>query len=78
MKKNVDLTEGTIWKQLLLFCLPIMFGTLFQQLYNAVDVVVVGQFVGADAIAPYYMLVAFSKSPAAPSAAWGSLSFRWF
>ena len=51
MKKNVDLTEGTIWKQLLLFCLPIMFGTLFQQLYNAVDVVVVGQFVGADAIA---------------------------
>ena len=28
-----------------------MFGTLFQQLYNAVDVVVVGQFVGADAIA---------------------------
>ena len=51
MKTNVDLTEGTIWKQLLLFCLPIMFGTLFQQLYNAVDVVVVGQFVGADAIA---------------------------
>lgn len=51
MKKNVDLTEGTIWKQLLLFCLPIMSGTLFQQLYNAVDVVVVGQFVGADAIA---------------------------
>lgn len=51
MKKNVNLTEGTIWKQLLLFCLPIMFGTLFQQLYNAVDVVVVGQFVGADAIA---------------------------
>lgn len=31
MKKNVDLTEGTIWKQLLLFCLPIMFGTLFQR-----------------------------------------------
>lgn len=51
MKKNVNLTEGTIWKQLLLFCLPIMSGTLFQQLYNAVDVVVVGQFVGADAIA---------------------------
>ena len=51
MKKNVDLTEGTIWNQLLLFCLPIMLGILFQQLYNAVDVVVVGQFVGADAIA---------------------------
>lgn len=51
MKKNMDLTDGKIWKQLLLFCIPIMIGTLFQQLYNAVDVIVVGQFVGTDAIA---------------------------
>ncbi len=51
MEKNVDLTQGKIWRQLLIFCLPIMLGTLFQQLYNAVDVIVVGQFVGADAIA---------------------------
>ena len=55
MKKNVDLTEGTIWKQLLLFCLPIMFGTLFQQLYNAVDVVVVGQL--GDSRRPLYYLI---------------------
>lgn len=51
MKKNIDLTEGKIWKQLLMFCIPIMLGTLFQQLYNAADVIVVGQFVGTDAIA---------------------------
>lgn len=51
MGKNIDLTEGKIWKQLLFFCIPIMLGTLFQQLYNAVDVIVVGQFVGTDAIA---------------------------
>lgn len=51
MGKNIDLTEGKIWKQLLMFCIPIMLGTLFQQLYNAADVIVVGQFVGTDAIA---------------------------
>ncbi len=51
MDKNIDLTKGKIWSQLLAFCIPIMLGTLFQQLYNAVDVIVVGQFVGADAIA---------------------------
>lgn len=51
MRKNIDLTEGKIWKQLLLFSIPIMLGTLFQQLYNTADVIVVGQFVGANAIA---------------------------
>ena len=43
MKYN-RITEGVIWKELILFSLPIMLGTLFQQLYNAVDVIVVGQF----------------------------------
>lgn len=41
-----QITEGVIWKQLLLFCFPIILGTLFQQMYNAADVIVVGQFVG--------------------------------
>ena len=50
-KKNLDLTEGVIWKQLLLFLLPIAVGTLFQQLYSTVDAVIVGQFVGSDALA---------------------------
>ena len=51
MNRTLDLTKGNIWKKLLLFCFPIMLGTLFQQLYNAVDVIVVGRFCGADAIA---------------------------
>ena len=45
------ITEGSIWKPLLLFFLPIVFGTLFQQLYNTVDAVVVGRFVGKEALA---------------------------
>lgn len=50
-KKNLDLTQGVIWKQLLLFLLPIAVGTLFQQLYSTVDAVIVGQFVGSNALA---------------------------
>ena len=50
-KSNLDLTQGVIWKQLLLFLLPIAAGTLFQQLYSTVDAVIVGQFVGPDALA---------------------------
>ena len=50
MKKN-PITEGLIWKQMLLFCIPIMVGTLFQQLYNIVDVIVVGRFVSTKALA---------------------------
>ena len=50
-KKNLDLTQGVIWKQLLLFLLPIAAGTLFQQLYATVDADIVGQFVGSDALA---------------------------
>ena len=45
------IVEGTIWKELLKFFFPIMLGTLFQQLYNTVDTVVVGQFEGSAAVA---------------------------
>ena len=54
MKKqfsNRDLTEGTVWKQLLVFFLPIAAGTCIQQLYNAVDGLIVGRFVGTIALA---------------------------
>ena len=46
-----QITEGVIWKQLLVFFFPIMIGTFFQQLYNTIDTVVVGQFVGTKALA---------------------------
>ena len=45
------ITEGVIWKQLLLFFFPILFGTFFQQLYNTTDAVIVGNFVGKEALA---------------------------
>ena len=45
------ITEGIIWKQLLIFFFPILFGTFFQQLYNTVDAIVVGNFVGTEALA---------------------------
>ncbi|MGN0399280.1 MAG: MATE family efflux transporter [Blautia sp.] len=46
-----QITEGIIWKQILLFFFPIMLGTLFQQLYNTADAIVVGRFVGKEALA---------------------------
>ena len=45
------MTEGCIWKQILLFTLPLMAGNFLQQLYNAVDGIVVGNFVGENALA---------------------------
>lgn len=45
------ITEGVIWKQLLAFFFPILLGTFFQQLYNTVDAIVVGQFLGKEALA---------------------------
>lgn len=50
-KQENGITEGVIWKQLLIFFFPILFGTFFQQLYNTVDAVIVGRFVGKEALA---------------------------
>ena len=46
-----DLTNGVVWKKLLVFFLPIAAGTCIQQLYNAVDGLIVGRFVGTTALA---------------------------
>lgn len=48
---STSITEGSICKSLLAFFFPILFGTVFQQLYNTVDAIVVGQFVGKEALA---------------------------
>jgi putative MATE family efflux protein len=54
MKRNQEssngITEGVIWKQLLIFFFPLLFGTFFQQLYNTADAIVVGRFVGKEAL----------------------------
>ncbi len=51
IKKTVDLTEGSIPKKLLLFALPLIIGNILQQFYNIVDTIVVGKYLGEDALA---------------------------
>ena len=50
-RENMNLTEGSVWRKLLVFFLPIAAGTIIQQLYNAVDGLIVGRFVGTNALA---------------------------
>lgn len=45
------LTEGSIWKKLIGFALPLFLGNLFQQLYNTCDSLIVGNFIGSEALA---------------------------
>ena len=49
--KQLSLTEGSIWKSMLLFALPLFLGAVFQQLYNTFDAWCVGYFLDDDALA---------------------------
>lgn len=49
--KSHNLIEGSIWKSMLLFALPVFLGNLFQQLYNTFDAWCVGNFIGDEALA---------------------------
>lgn len=69
-EKN-NLTEGVIWKKLLFFALPILLGQIFQQLYNTFDSLIVGKFLGDQALAAVsssgsliFMLVGFFQGVA--------------
>ena len=46
-----DMTEGNPWGLLLRFMVPLLVGNLFQQVYSMVDMMIVGRFVGPDALA---------------------------
>ena len=62
---NYDFTKGSIGKQLLLFSLPLMLGNLLQQLYNIVDSIIVGRFLGPDflgAVGAAFALMVFLTS----------------
>jgi len=50
-KLSNGITDGVIWKQLMLFFFPIVLGTFFQQLYNTADAIIVGKFCGKEALA---------------------------
>lgn len=63
--KNLDLTEGNIMHKLLKFAFPIMVGNLLQQLYNIVDTLIVGRYLGENALAAVgsaYTLMVFITS----------------
>ena len=49
--RDINMLEGPALKEILLFSLPIFIGSVFQMMYNLVDSIVVGQFVGANALA---------------------------
>ena len=50
MDRSGNQTTGTIWKQILFFFFPILLGTFFQQLYNTADAMIVGNFLGKEAL----------------------------
>lgn len=63
MEKN--LTEGNILKTMLLFAVPMILGNLLQQVYNIADTIIVGRYIGADALAAVgsaYTLMTFLTS----------------
>ena len=45
------MTEGPIWNRMVAFAVPLFWGNLFQQLYNTVDSLIVGNFLGNNALA---------------------------
>lgn len=49
--KRIDMTTGPIWKCMVSFAIPVFIGHLFQQLYNTADSIIVGNFVGKQALA---------------------------
>ena len=50
-QKTLDMTEGTIWRTLLAFFLPILLGSLLQQLYTTADAIIVGRLAGKQGLA---------------------------
>ena len=51
LKQKGLMIDGVIWKQIFLFSIPLLLGNLFQQLYNAVDSIIVGNYIGSQALA---------------------------
>ena len=67
-KRSRLMTEGSIWKSILLFSVPLILGNMLQQLYNTADSIIVGNFVGSNALAavgssgsPIFLLIGFSQ-----------------
>ena len=65
---NVDLMHGPIFRSLVLFMLPILISNLFQQLYNTVDTMIVGNVLGDTARSTsFWLVLALASATALPS-----------
>ena len=71
-ESKTRMTEGSIARRIILFAIPLFLGNLFQQLYNTVDSIVVGNFLGSEALAAVgssssliMLLISFSMGAAA-------------
>lgn len=71
MKEQKLMTEGSIWRTILFFSIPLILGNLLQQMYNTVDSIIVGNYVGSNALAAVgsstaliNLLIAFSQGAA--------------
>ena len=56
MAKSMDMTRGRPARLIVTFALPLMLGTIFQQLYSLVDSAVVGRLLGVDAVSYTHLL----------------------
>lgn len=70
-EKNL-MTEGSIWKKILIFSIPLILGNFLQQMYNTVDSIIVGNYIGSNALAAVgsstpliALLIAFSMGASA-------------
>ena len=64
---STDLTKGAVWKVIIRFAFPLLIGNLLQQFYNITDSIIVGQFIGKEALAAvsasffiYYFIISFA------------------
>jgi len=62
-QRNSDLTEGIIWKALIIFTVPILVGNFFQHLYTTADAVIIGRFTGKEGLAAIDSVFSLLKLP---------------
>ena len=62
-QRNSDLTEGIIWKALIIFTVPILVGNFFQHLYTTADAVIVGRFTGKEGLAAIDSIFSLLRLP---------------
>jgi len=62
-QRKSELTEGVIWKTLLVFILPILAGNFFQHLYTTADAVIIGRFTGKEGLAAIDSVFSLLKLP---------------